>query len=33
MSDLTGAMIGNSLRKTFVPSDTDVRAPRYYGNA
>jgi hypothetical protein len=29
----TRAMIGNSLRKTFVPFDTDVRAPRYYGNA
>jgi hypothetical protein len=33
MSDLTRAMIENSLRKTFVPSDMDVRAPRYYDNA
>ena len=33
MSDLTRAMIGNSLRKTFVPFGTDVRALRCYGNA
>ena len=33
MSDFTRAVIENSLRKTFVPFDMDVRAPRYYGNA
>jgi hypothetical protein len=33
MSDLTRAIIGNSSRKTFVPFDTDARAPRYYGHA
>jgi hypothetical protein len=33
MADLTRAMIKNSLRKAFAPFDTDVRAPRYYGNA
>ena len=33
MADLTRAMIENSLRKAFVPFDTDVRARGYYGNA
>jgi hypothetical protein len=33
MSDLTRALIGNPLRKTFIPFDTDVRARRYYSNA
>jgi hypothetical protein len=33
MSDLTGAMTGNSLRRTFILFGTDVRARRYYGNA
>jgi hypothetical protein len=33
MSDLTAAMTGNSLRITFLPFGTDVRARRDYGNA
>jgi hypothetical protein len=33
MSDLTAVMTGNSLRITFLPFGTDVRARRDYGNA
>lgn len=33
ISDLTGAMIGNSLTKAYIPFGTDVRARRCCCNA